>query len=245
MRRIAFGGAAATALAAARPHADPNRNCSAACAAATSDRNAAAPPGMRLLQVQTCFRHGARTPIDDIGDRPVEWRPSEQRPYTRAAERKGMCSVSLLHPGDGSPWDALEMAHGKERSLVGGGKPGMLTNVGFEQAVRLGAALRERYIDPHASSAADVSHQHLLPSEWPAAQQLVTTRSTFVERTVFTASAVLTGLYPTAAAAGDMAAQVHLNVPRGSQGGEEYMVFNPSRCERLQQLFKQASHRIT
>ena len=51
---------------------------------------------------------------------------------------------------------------------------------------------------------------------------------------------MLSGLFPEDAAAGAMEAAVHMNVPKGSNGKEEYMVFNGACCPRLAELFHQA-----
>ena len=220
---------------------------------------------LRLLQVQSTFRHGARTPMEDMGEMPVQWTAAEQRVYARPSERADRyCALSLLHKGATRPVDAIEFfglgalgRGGKVRSgstLYGGGSPGILTNVGLGQANSLGASLRSRYVDPEARECAQVDNRrYLLPSGWSEAQRLVETRSTLVERTVFTASGVLAGLFPAEAAAGFMRAEVRLNVPRGggndAWGGpdsnDEFMVLNVQRCPRLKALFRQGQRLST
>ena len=163
---------------------------------------------LKLLQVQSTFRHGARTPMEDMGERPVEWTAAEQRAYTRPAgpQSPQYCAVSLLHAGSTQPVDALAHFCGghswrdswmsSSSSLNGGGAPGILTNVGLAQANALGASLRSRYVDPTAQGEADVGRAHLLPASWEAARGLVAARSTLVERTVFTVSGLALSLTP-------------------------------------------------
>ena len=161
---------------------------------------------LKLLQVQSTFRHGARTPMEDMGERPVEWTAAEQRAYTRPAGPQQYCAVSLLHAGSTQPVDALAHFCGghswrdswmsSSSSLNGGGVPGILTNVGLAQANALGASLRSRYVDPAAQGEADVGRARLLPASWEAARGLVAARSTLVERTVFTVSGLALSLTP-------------------------------------------------
>ena len=143
---------------------------------------------LKLLQVQSTFRHGARTPMEDMGERPVEWTAAEQRAYTRPAEPAGQyCAISLRHAGSDQPVDALALFCGgrswrdsftsASSSLNGGGAPGILTNVGLAQANRLGASLRSRYVDASARDPAHVGRAHLLPASWDAARELVAPRS--------------------------------------------------------------------
>ena len=139
-----------------------------------------------------------------VGERPVEWTAAEQRAYTRPAGPQ--CAVSLLHAGSAQPVDALAHFCGRRSwrdsftssssSLNGGGAPGILTNVGLEQANALGASLRSRYVDPAAQGGADVGRARLLPASWEAARGLVAARSTLVERTVFTVSGLALSLTP-------------------------------------------------
>ena len=142
-----------------------------------------------------------------VGERPVEWTAAEQRPYTRPAGLGPQyCAVSLLHAGSDQPVDALAHFCGRRSwrdsftssnsSLNGGGAPGILTNVGLEQANALGASLRSRYVDPAAQGQADVGRARLLPASWEAARGLVAARSTLVERTVFTVSGLALSLTP-------------------------------------------------
>ena len=196
---------------------------------------------MRLLQVQAAFRHGARTPMEGLGDEPARWDAKAQRTYLSGSERRTLCAVSMIHPGEGAAVDPLAHFHTCRTAepLDGGGLPGMLTRVGLEQSRALGARLRERYVDPQARTSTSVRNGYLLPRAWSSARHLVHPRSTLVERTVFTAAGVLSGLFPEDAAAGAMEAEVHMNVPKGSNGKEEYMVCNGACCPRLAELFHQ------
>ena len=163
----------------------------AASAASMTKMEPAALPRLdtlKLLQVQSTFRHGARTPMEGMGERPVEWTAAEQRAYTRPAEPVGQyCAISLRHAGSDQPVDALALFCGgrswrdsftsASSSLNGGGAPGILTNVGLAQANRLGASLRIRYVDASARDPAHVGRAHLLPASWDAARELVAPRS--------------------------------------------------------------------
>lgn len=232
---VALAGGVATAAASSLEPAEARRSSTPGLPSIES---------LTLLQVQSTFRHGARTPMEDIGDAPVKWLPSEQRAY--AAGREGKCGkLSVLYSGSGEGVDPLELFVGRADryasggGLNGGGGGGILTNVGLQQANALGEALRARYVDTRAKTSTQVGRSQLLPRTWGAARRLVSTRSTLVERTVFTAGGVLAGMYPQEAEAGELAAEVELNVPRGSHGAEEYMVINTELCPRLRELFRQ------
>lgn len=179
MRLAVRGAAAATAMAAlpAAAHANGGANLG------PEARN------MRLLQVQAAFRHGARTPMEGLGDAPARWDAKAQRTYLSSSERRTLCAVSMIHPGEGAAVDPLAHFHTCRTAepLDGGGLPGMLTRVGLEQSRALGARLRERYVDPQARTSTSVRNGYLLPRAWSSARHLVHPRSTLVERTVFTA----------------------------------------------------------
>eukprot|EP00966_Prymnesium_polylepis_P008506 196262-Prymnesium_polylepis.1 len=96
-----------------------------------------------------------------------------------------MGKVTLFRPGTG---DAIDPAHIFKRPLLaptlrGGGEPGYLTRVGLQQAHDLGTELRDRYVDPQATTSAAVNRGYLLPRPWESARRLVSARSTRVERT--------------------------------------------------------------
>ena len=92
------------------------------------------------------------------------------------------CSVSER----GTPESRVTFPH-QVVEINGGAFKGVLTREGMLMALSLGAALRERYVDSNANNSAEVCSSKLLPNSWSAAERLVTTRSTRLERTVSTA----------------------------------------------------------
>ena len=191
-------------------------------------------PG-RLLQVQTVFRHGARLPVNDDGCRDglFQWSLADS---DKTALLSKMGPVRLFQFGDGDPLDPLTLfGDGSGGRLAGGAAGGRLTPLGLSQAVDLGNELRARYVDTSASTCAAVRLQYLLPGEWERARRLVATRSTNVERTVYTAAGVLYGLYPPAA--GSAAPEVEISLSGAKE--QEFLVLNDAACPRLSELFSQ------
>jgi len=169
-----------------------------------------------------------------------QWLLSEQLPYLDAS--LCLCRLQMLEPGSSDPVDPVEFFYhpsrlGQMPTLDGGGYPGHLTRVGMSQALRLGNTFRERYVDQDADATEAVSPGRLLPNSWGKAQPHVSPRSTLVERTVFTAGGVLSGLFPADAAVG-MSAEIALNVALHDDK-DEFMVLNVARCPRLRSLFAQ------
>jgi hypothetical protein len=167
-------------------------------------------------QVQCAFRHGARTPVEDAGARSdgCRWLPEDTDKTSLLAH----CGrVRLYAPGSSEGLDP-KIVFAEQQStmwsptseLPGGGAPGRLTHVGLVQSVALGADLRSRYVKTDASSTS-LSSSKLLPNDWSSASRLVTTRSTCVERTVYSAQGVLAGLFPAAAADKTLDAHIEIN----------------------------------
>ena len=195
----------------------------------------------RLLQVQTIFRHGARLPVEDGGchDGMCTWTPADT---DKTAQLEGWGRVRLYNFGDGDPLDpALEFATDRPGKLNGGGYGGRLTPLGLEQAVELGAELRSRYVDTSAARCAAVRPAYLLPASWEGARRLVRTRSTRVERTVYTAVGVLNGLYPAAGEIGSGArvSPAEIEIELTGPPENEFLVLNDQRSPRLTELFQQ------
>lgn len=177
----------------------------------------------RLIAVHTAFRHGARTPVSDLGadDTSCVWQPRETDKSALLTQCLG--SIELFEHGSGDPIQPAEIW-----STSGAG---LLTTEGFLQSQELGRELRQRYVDALATGSAQVRPQYLLPASWERSRRLVEARSTRVERTVYTASGVLGGLFPGTAPNVEIA----LNGPPQ----DEFMVLNTDGCPRLRELFQQ------
>ena len=124
--------------------------------------------------------------------------------------------------------------------------------------------------DAAAKSSGVQRSRYLLPSGWERASRLVHARSTCVERTVYTCSAVLSGLYPelsdsptptgcggsgggdsgsgsgngSSGASGTAAATVDVHLS-ASRDVDEFLVHNAERCPRLRSLFAQGQRLTT
>ena len=204
-------------------------------------RNLRIAPPTAVIQVQVAFRHGARTPVEDAGckdeEQSAQWCPAET---DKTVALKKLGKVSLFRPGSGDALDpdklfkpAAGAGAWQGSTLHGGGHPGKLTNIGLQQGVDLGAELRGRYMDVAAATSADVRRGFLLPRPWKSARRLVAARSTRVERTVYTAQGVLSGIFPEAAADGSLETAISLNA---AADRDEYMVLNDAGCPRLRQV---------
>ena len=187
----------------------------------------------RLIAVHTAFRHGARTPVDDLGssDSTCVWK--EEETDKAALLKESIGSIALFAHGSSDPIDPAVYWCGDNSGsrLMGGAHPGWLTKIGFAQSMELGRELRERYVDPTAAGSAEVRPRYLLPAGWERSRRLIETRSTRVERTAYTASGVLAGLFP--GAKPDV--EIELNGPPQ----DEWMVLNDASCPRLRQIFQQ------
>ena len=190
-----------------------------------------------LLQVQTTFRHGARTPVTDDGcNDSVKWTVEETNKSALLASKAA--AVSLVRP-NGDVIDPVRLFRRSSQQLNGGGEAGRLTKIGLEQGLALGRELRSRYVDSRVTQFGDASSSTLLPSGWSAAQRRVYPRSTCVERTVYTCAGVLGGLFPELGNNPDApTVDIQLNTAE-NDAGAEYMVLNDSQCPRLSTLFAQ------
>ena len=194
-----------------------------------------APPGVRLIQAQVVFRHGARFPGSDLEPlapaASCEWQKAEQWTAERWAELQETPLLPIeIVDAKGRARGMKDMDAGK-RALKGGGTANELTVVGMQQSVDLGRRLRDRYVE---------SEQPLLPDGGAYNEAKILTKSTRVTRTVLTAQGVLSGLCSTdrRAAGGweveDAKAIVRLNA------GPQWMVLNdtPRTCPNLRKLFR-------
>ena len=184
-----------------------------------------------LLQVQAVFRHGARLPVSDQGCRDglCTWTSAD---VDKSALLAAFGSrIELFAHGSGDALDPAQLFGGRGGLAGSVVAPGALTPVGLQQGVDLGAELRERYVDPKAAACAAVRPGFLLPSSWERARRLVHTRSTRVERTVYTAAGVLNGLYP--------GVGVPVEIALSGPPQHEFLVLNDASSPRLRELFCQ------
>ena len=84
--------------------------------------------------MHTAFRHGARTPMNDLGKQPVHWTLEEQDKTSFS-----LAQFTLYQPGNGSPilrTSIQKNLYAKdEKTLLGGGYPGALTKNGMQMAI--------------------------------------------------------------------------------------------------------------
>ena len=117
------------------------------------------------------------------------------------------------------------ISHGRT-VLGGGGQAGKLSTVGWEQTVRLGERLRERYLAVDGAKftktvlGSGLTHEEVL------------VRTTPVGRSVTSAQGVLTGLFPSLP--GGTCALIRLN------RGPQWMVYNNFQCPLLASFFRAA-----
>lgn len=98
-----------------------------------------AAPDYTLRQVQIVFRHGDRTPMNEVKHAPVTWTCSENT-LQSLSDGASVASVN----GDRSFRVLPEPGH---QILAGNCSAGQLTSVGVAQHQALGAWLRAHYID--------------------------------------------------------------------------------------------------
>ena len=185
---------------------------------------------LRLIQVHTAFRHGARTPMNDLGKQPVHWTLEEQDKTSFS-----LAQFTLYQPGNGSPIPRTSIQKNlyakDEKTLLGGGYPGALTKNGMQMAIDLGTELRKRYVDVEAKENKDVRDGYLLPCTWSYARKLVNVQSTKTERTIETAQGLISGLFPNYLKGEENKFDIMFSGP------SEYMVLNPKSCKKLQLHF--------
>ena len=185
---------------------------------------------LKLLQVHTAFRHGARTPMIDLGKQPVHWTLEEQD-----KSNFSLAKFTLYEPGNGSPVPRSSIQKNlyakDDKRLLGGGYPGALTKRGMQMSIDLGTELRKRYVDPDAKESKHVRDGFLLPCTWEFANRLVNVQSTRTERTIETAQGLISGLYPNYLKGQEHKFDIMFSGP------SEYMVLNPKSCKKLQMYF--------
>ena len=183
------------------------------------------PRPKQLLQVQTTFRHGSRTPMGffGVGKDLTNFTEEEQN---LSIFEPILCNFNIFFPGSGKPFDINKVPRNytgeSQVPLPGGGLHGALTQVGMQQALLLGRELGDRYVGT------------LLPKSWSEARRLVTARSTFTQRTLKTARGVLSGMYPSDAKSGNMDVEIDLS------GTPEHQVYHRSSCQKLKWIFAES-----
>ena len=191
---------------------------------------------LKLVQVQTAFRHGARTPMRDLGKVPCKWTPKEQ-----SKDQVPLAPFQIFNLSDKKKVEFGSIAQRfnvkDDLRLYGGGYGGALTRDGILMAKDLGEELRSRYVD-EGTLGGDARAGYLLPGDFSPSS--VVFRSTRTQRTIETAQGVATSL---------------LHHVYGSSGrGEEpvsimlddgWMVMDKSKCRRLQQLFQDGLSKAT
>ena len=180
------------------------------------------PHPKKLLQVQTTFRHGARTPMGYFGvGKYLTHFTAEEQDLTHFNHL--LCHTQAFFPATGHPIDFTKVPRNYigevNTPLPGGGLTGNLTRVGMQQALQLGQELKARYTG-------------FIPETWKVAQRLVTVRSTYTKRTLATARGVLSGMFPVDAKAGHMTADIDLS------GSPEHQVYHRYSCTKLQHIFQ-------
>ena len=172
-------------------------------------------PGYKLERVIILIRHGLRTPLDKFTD--AVWDCAQDR------------SLNLLvHEERHLPVEANELYRIHpviyDRDMGGSCLPGQLTRKGFAQHVSLGELLRERYVN-----------SGFLPEEFRRNAGTIHTRSTDYPRTIASAQALLSGLYPPSKRASGEMGQMGLHVRHGSN---ESLYPRPFDCPPLKILQK-------
>eukprot|EP00943_MAST-04B_sp_MAST-4B-sp1_P009639 g9639.t1 len=187
---------------------------------------------LRLIQAHTIFRHGARTPMNDLGKQPVKWLLKEQD-----KDNFSLAKFTLWSPGNGTPVARESIQKNlyakDDKVLLGGGYPGALTKNGMQMSIDLGTELRKRYVDPEAKESKDVRDGYLLPKKWKYAKKLVNVQSTQTERTIETAQGLISGLFPNFVKGEENEFDIMFSGP------SEYMVLNPKSCKVLQYYFSE------
>jgi len=175
-----------------------------------------------LLQVFVLSRHGDRSPLHSIPkereDKRVFWNctlPTPLRSLTQNSSLKSGAGVYFLYENHGAG------VFGNQESWNGNCQTGQLTQVGGEMCTRMGAGLREIYIDKF----------HLLPDTLTTNDiDLLYLRTTDVVRTRESLASLMEGLYPADKHVG-VYLPVHV-IPTDT----DYLHPNTGACPRLSQL---------
>ena len=120
------------------------------------------PRPKQLLQVQTTFRHGSRTPMGffGVGKDLTNFTEEEQN---LSIFEPILCNFNIFFPVSGKPFDINKVPRNytgeSQVPLPGGGLHGALTQVGMQQALLLGSELGDRYVGT------------LLPKSWSEARR--------------------------------------------------------------------------
>ena len=160
------------------------------CLAAAASSFARPAPGARL-HLEKCLvvhRHGDRTPITPLKDEDY-WR--RQLPAPAVLEGIARGTALVRRPGDGP----------REHGAAGRGPFGQLTTAGVLQMVRLGERLREELEEPPGDGEEDAradDEGRLFTRREPLVPSRVRCMSTDFPRTIQSAQALLTGLFPEA-----------------------------------------------
>ena len=187
----------------------------------------------KLLQVQTTFRHGSRTPMGyfGVGKYLTNFTSTEQdlSIFTSILPNTNVYFPTSIFPIDQTRVPRNYTGESSD-PLPGGGLTGALTRIGMKQAIALGTELKQRYVDGNGTTS---TNTNLLPSAWKEASRLITTRSTYTKRTLATARGVLSGLFPLDAKSGLMSVDIELS------GQPEHQVFHRSSCDKLKHVFSE------
>ena len=209
--------------------------------------------GLRVVQAQVAFRHGARTPLTKLyGALEPEWRGTPPLEVAGGASAGGIPAKLVALGSRGRAWpppaSSVDVRQ-RARPLPGGRfHAGELTPLGHAQARELGAWLRRRY---GPGGEHPLVGAHFDPRE-------VSARTTNVDRTFQTCAGVLAGLFPTPAGAGAGAggggaggatgeggAPAPPSAPASpvvevetTEGEKEWLYPNSACCPRLADLLK-------
>lgn len=182
----------------------------------------------RLVRALVYFRHGARTPVRELRGSSAQWLPSMVQPIDHEA------SGVLLAGVDGEEW---QPSRHDRRALAGilpgGAASGQLTTLGRDDAVRLGARLRERYIGRGEHQLVQLQGQGQKQGQGAAFDESqVYIRSTNMRRTIETARVVAAMLHGQ-----DPASRWPVRIATQVDSTKEIFYPNTANCSLLRQCF--------